>query len=75
MGVIAGSMRLGLGQLFAKINTDHDGTVAVGETHLPGAKDHIVLNISHTGMLFSADVAEQAGHFIHQGRFRRQDAG
>jgi len=72
VGVIAGSMGLGLGRLFATLNTDHDGTVMVEETRLPGAKDHIVLNISHTGMLFSAEVAEQATHFIHHGAFLRR---
>jgi pimeloyl-ACP methyl ester carboxylesterase len=71
VGVIAGSMGLGLGRFFADLNTDHDGTVLVEETRLPGAKDHIVLATSHTGMLFSADVAEQAAHFLLKGVFRR----
>lgn len=71
IGVIAGSMRLGLGRLFADLNADHDGTVLVEETKLPGAKDHIVLSISHTGMLFSTEVAEQARCFLRSGMFRR----
>lgn len=72
VGVIAGSMGMGLGRLFAELNTDHDGTVLVEETQLPGAKDHVVLSTSHTGMLFSAEVAEQAGHFLREGKFRRE---
>lgn len=71
VGVIAGSMGMGLGRLFAQLDTDHDGTVTVEETQLPGAKDHIVLETSHTGMLFSAGVAEQAAHFLRAGRFHR----
>lgn len=71
IGVIAGSMGLGLGRLFADLNADHDGTVLVEETKLPGAKDHIVLSISHTGMLFSTEVAEQAQCFLRTGMFRR----
>lgn len=71
VGVIAGSMGLGLGRLFTALPGDHDGTVLVEETYLPGAKDHIVLSISHTGMLFSAEVAEQAASFLRQGTFRR----
>jgi pimeloyl-ACP methyl ester carboxylesterase len=74
VGVIAGSMGLGLGRLFAELNTDHDGTVMVEETKLPGAKDHKILAISHTGMLFSAAVAEEVEHFLVHGSFRR-DAG
>jgi pimeloyl-ACP methyl ester carboxylesterase len=72
IGVIAGSMGLGLGRLFAHLETDHDGTVLVEETRLPGAKDHIVLETSHTGMLFSPEVAEQAAYFLTHGVFRRE---
>ena len=71
VGVIAGSMGLGLGRLFAELNTDHDGTVMVEETKLPGAKDHKILAISHTGMLFSAGVSEEAEHFLTHGTFKR----
>ena len=71
VGVIAGSMGLGLGRLFADLNADHDGTVLVEETMLPGAKDHIVLSTSHTGLLLSSEVAEQAAWFLREGRFRR----
>jgi pimeloyl-ACP methyl ester carboxylesterase len=71
VGVIAGSMGMGLGRLFTHLDTDHDGTVMVEETRLPGAKDHIVLHTSHTGMLFSGEVAEQAWYFLRTGSFRR----
>jgi pimeloyl-ACP methyl ester carboxylesterase len=71
VGVIAGSMGVGLGRLFATLPGDHDGTVLVEETYLPGSKDHVVLSISHTGMLFSTEVAEQAACFLRQGAFRR----
>lgn len=74
VGVIAGSMGLGLGRLFANFNAvDHDGTVSIEETYLPGAKDHIVMPTSHTGLVFSAEVAEQAAWFLREGKFRRQD--
>lgn len=72
IGVIAGSMALGLGRLFAHLDTEHDGTVSVKETLLPGARDHIVLGISHTGMLFSAEVAEQTARFLMHGAFSRE---
>lgn len=72
VGVIAGSIGLGLGRLFANLNTNHDGTVLVEETQLPGAKDHIVLPTSHTSMLFSAEVAEQVAYFLKEGHFKRE---
>jgi hypothetical protein len=71
VGVIAGSMGMGLGRLFAAFDTDHDGTVSVAETQLPGARDHIVMPTSHTGLLFSADVADQSAHFLERGLFKR----
>lgn len=74
IGIIAGSMGMGLGRFFADLAADHDGTVLVEETQLPGAKDHLVLSTSHTGMLFSADVAEQAVHFLAHGVFRKPPA-
>lgn len=71
VGIIAGSLRFGLGRLFAELTEEHDGTVAVEETKLPGAKDHIVLHTSHTAMLFSKEVAAQAVHFLKHGVFQR----
>jgi pimeloyl-ACP methyl ester carboxylesterase len=71
VGVIAGSLGVGLGRLVSKLQTEHDGTVLVEETRLPGAKDHIVVPISHVGMLLSTTVAEQAAHFLREGSFRR----
>ncbi len=73
VGVIAGSMRLGLGRLLAQLDAEHDGTVMVEETRLPGAKDHIVVRASHTGMLLSAEVAAQTRHFLEKGIFSRQE--
>jgi hypothetical protein len=61
----------GLGALFAGFADDHDGTVAVDETRLPGLADHAVIDASHSGLLFSAAAAEQAGAFLREGRFRR----
>lgn len=71
VGIIAGSLGMGLGRLVATLDSDHDGTVLVEETKLPGAKDHIVLNTSHTAMLFSPDVAQQALAFLRTGAFVR----
>jgi pimeloyl-ACP methyl ester carboxylesterase len=71
VGVIAGSMGFGVGRLFGSLDAAHDGTVTVEETRLPGAKDHIVLAASHTGLLLSAEVAAQTRHFLEHGMFRR----
>jgi hypothetical protein len=69
LGIIAGRQPLGLGRLFAAFTEPNDGTVAVSETHIPGAADSIVLPVSHFGMLVSARVARETGSFLTQGRF------
>jgi Lysophospholipase len=74
VGVIAGSMGVGIGRLFGALEDAHDGTVMVEETRLPGAKDHIVVAASHTGLLLSAEVAAQTRHFLEHGEFSRRDA-
>ena len=69
LGVVAGNQPIGLGQFLAHFDEENDGTVAVSETRLPGASDHIVLPVSHLGMLVSARVAHETGVFLTQGRF------
>ena len=69
LGNIAGSYGLGMGRLLTRLPLPHDGTVAVRETHLPRAKDNLVLPVTHTGLLFSPEVARQVVHFLRCGRF------
>ena len=69
LGVVAGNQPIGLGQFLAHFDEENDGTVAVSETRMPGAADHIVLPVSHLGMLVSARVAHETGLFLTQGRF------
>lgn len=69
VGVIAGRVPHGLGALFAGFAGEHDGTVAIDETRLPGLTDHVVVDASHSGLLFSAEAAGQAVAFLNEGRF------
>ena len=71
VGVVAGRVRHGLGALFAGFDGDHDGTVAVPETQLEGIADHVVVDASHSGLLFSAEAAAQAIAFLREGRFAK----
>jgi len=71
IGVIAGNVPLGFGRLVARFDEDNDGTIAVSETRLAGASDHLVMAVSHKGMLVSSDVADQAGSFLKRGEFLR----
>ncbi len=72
IGVIAGTVPLGFGRLVANFAEENDGTVGVSETRLAGSRDHLVLPVSHKGMLVSRDVADQAGSFLKRGEFLRE---
>jgi pimeloyl-ACP methyl ester carboxylesterase len=73
VGVIAGSRSVGLGFLAGSIERPHDGTVSVAETRLPGIRDHITVDTTHSGLLFSAKAARQTDAFLREGRFLRDD--
>jgi len=75
IGVIAGRMPVGAGRIVAPdLPAPHDGAVSVEETRLPAMRDHIVLNVSHSGMLVSRAVAHQIDEFLRHGAFERENA-
>ena len=79
LGSIAGVHSVGLGKVVLARNRElaklephlqpNDGTVFVHETQLAAAKDHIIVNASHTGLLINDEVAMQIHHFLQQGHF------
>ncbi len=73
VGVIAGTSPYGFGRLVTTFDGDNDGSVAVSETQLDGAKDHICLDVSHKSMLISAQVVDQAAAFLKRGEFLREE--
>lgn len=70
-GMIAGSRSMGLGWMVGGTGGPGDGTVAVAETIADGLDAHCVLPVTHTGMLYSPRVAEQAVYFLETGRFKQ----
>lgn len=71
VGIIAGTIPFGLGRLVADFDEDNDGTIAVSETRLDGARDHICLPVSHYSMLYAPAVSDQAAAFFRRGEFLR----
>jgi pimeloyl-ACP methyl ester carboxylesterase len=70
IGVIAGSLGIGLGRLVAPdLEKPNDGVVSVAETRLPEMRDHVILKVNHTGMLLSRAVARQMCEFLRHGAF------
>jgi pimeloyl-ACP methyl ester carboxylesterase len=68
-GLIAGSMRLGLGFFMGGTGGPGDGTVSLDEASIPGLQDRMVLQVSHSGLLYSGKVARHAANFLETGRF------
>lgn len=69
VGAVAGCVPRGLGGVVARFTCEHDGTVAVDETRVPGLADHVVVRASHSGLIFSDAAVRQAVHFLRHGRF------
>jgi hypothetical protein len=69
LGVMAGSRALGLGRLLGPLGEPSDGTVLVSETHIEGAKAHLTLPTTHSGMMYSPVVAQKTAAFLQEGRF------
>jgi pimeloyl-ACP methyl ester carboxylesterase len=72
IGVIAGTVPVGVGQLLTSFEGENDGTVAVAETRLPGVKDHICMPVNHKGLVVSNSVIDQAAAFLKRGEFLRE---
>ncbi len=69
IGIIAGTMPLGMGLLAGGPQLPHDGTVSLKETRLQRATDFIALPVSHSGMLLSNEVANNVITFLRSGSF------
>jgi hypothetical protein len=69
LGVIAGSVSIGLGKLVGARGAPNDGTIFVDETRLAGISQHLVMPVSHTGLPFSKPVARQTAAFLRSGKF------
>lgn len=69
VGIIAGNSSLNpIGSNL--IPGEDDGSVAVESAKLEGMKDFLVVPVSHTFLAYDSDVADQAIHFLQQGRFK-----
>lgn len=69
LGVIAGTVPMGLGRLLGGLPLPNDGVISVEETRLPGMSAHVALPASHFSLLLSKTVANQVLNFLHSGRF------
>jgi hypothetical protein len=71
IGMIAGVIKspVGLGLLLGKLPDENDGTVLLKETKHPVISQHMIVNKSHTGMIFSPMVGELVANYLRTGQF------
>ncbi len=69
LGIIAGTANAGLGRLLLSFDEASDGTVTVAETRIEGATGHLCLPVTHSTLLFSAQVARATADFLEHGTF------
>jgi len=69
LGVVSGSLPLGLGRLFGRLPGVNDGAVCLEESEVDGMAARVVLPVGHSGMLFSVHVAAQVAAFLAEGKF------
>ena len=69
LGIIAGYFPVGSELLTPIIKNPNDGTVSIEETRLDGSSDHVTLNCSHLGLLFSKKAFLQTKHFLEYSSF------
>lgn len=70
LGVIAGTLPLGLGRVLGRLPGVNDGVVRLEETEVEGMAGRVVMRVGHSAMLVSSRVAAQAAAFLASGRFR-----
>lgn len=69
LGVVAGTMPVGLGRLFGALPGPNDGVVRVEETEVAGMRERVVLRVGHSVMILSARVARQVAAFLRDAHF------
>jgi len=69
LGVLAGSLPIGLGRLLGALPGANDGVVRVEETEVEGMRERVVLPVAHSAMLVSARVAAQVVSFLSDAHF------
>lgn len=69
LGVIAGTSPVNpLSAAF--VSSPNDGIVSVESTRIDGMADFIIVNRSHTFIMYADEVKAEVSHFLREGRFR-----
>ncbi len=69
LGVIAGTLPLGLGRALGALPGENDGVVCVEETTVDGMSDRALVRTGHSMLAVSGRVGTLVEHFLRTGRF------
>jgi pimeloyl-ACP methyl ester carboxylesterase len=69
LGVIAGTMPLGLGRVLGRLPGQNDGVVCVAETAVDGMAARALVPLGHSSLIVSRRVASLAAGFLATGAF------
>jgi pimeloyl-ACP methyl ester carboxylesterase len=69
LGVVAGTLPLGLGRAFGRLPGTNDGVVCVEETEVAGMTARALVPVGHSLLIVSGGVGRMVGRFMSSGRF------
>jgi pimeloyl-ACP methyl ester carboxylesterase len=69
LGVVAGTLPLGLGRALGTLPGANDGVVCVDETTIEGMSDRALVRVGHSLLTVSGRVGTLVQHFLRTGRF------
>ena len=70
LGVLAGTLPLGLGRAFGRLPGPNDGVVRVEETAVDGMAVRALVPVGHSVLIVSPAVGRQVERFMREGRFQ-----
>ena len=70
LGVIAGTLPLGLGRTVGRLPGENDGVVCVAETAVDGMAAQALVPAAHSALIVSPKVAAMVARFFSEGRFQ-----
>jgi pimeloyl-ACP methyl ester carboxylesterase len=69
LGVIAGTVPLGLGRALGRLPEDNDGVVCVSETEVKGMAARALVPLGHSSLIVSSRVSHLIARFLSTGKF------
>jgi hypothetical protein len=69
LGVVAGTVPLGLGRALGRLPGPNDGVVRVEETAVEGMTAQVLVALGHSLLIVSGAVGRQVECFMREGRF------